>query len=177
MKYSGFIFTFLICLNLFSCFEIVDVDLKDIDGRVFPYIELIYNSNGGWETVISTTKNFNKKNSDVVELEYIKLYEEGTQVYSGMEDSLNYSPVVDKRYSVKVKLKGYEEIESDKQIYNAIPDVDTCLVLVNTVLCTWTNDDPEAGYYVQVFDPSGNPGYYKRPDIVKSLGDDLPERL
>lgn len=167
-------------LTVYSCFEIVSVDIQNAPEESFPFIEVIYNSNSGWHTVFDKTKILNKVNTDTVELEYFQLYENEVAVYSWSKDTsdnlqIDYEPKTNMSYSIKVKFRGFEEIRSDEQTIYSRPVIDTCYQLDEIIICHWENQDEEAGYYIQYTNTWLDVRTMRRPDIIRSSGSDLPE--
>ncbi len=175
-------FVIMAILSLFSCFEIVRLDVQNTPEESFPFIEVVYNSNTGWQTIFDKTRLLNTEKTDSVELEYFQLYENDEMVYfwpNDMHNSLyiDYIPKPDQSYHVVAKIIGFDEIESDVQTIYPKPILDTCYVLDDIIVCTWKNPDRDAGYYIQYTSDSSTGSYRRRPEIIKTKESDLPEIL
>jgi len=171
-----------VILTVYSCFEIVGVEIQNAPEESFPFIEVIYNSNSGWHTVFDKTKILNKVNTDTVELEYFQLYENGVVLYSWSQDTsdilhIDYEPKTNMSYSIKVKFKGFEEIRSNVQTMYTKPILDTCYQLGEIIVCHWESQDEEAGYYIQYTKPWLDGRNIPHPDIIRSSGSELPELM
>lgn len=59
-------FVIMAILSLFSCFEIVRLDVQNTPEESFPFIEVVYNSNTGWQTIFDKTRLLNTEKTDSV---------------------------------------------------------------------------------------------------------------